>query len=162
MRATHCCPPWIPVNHNRFVFVWILRSRRVLFQFKIPCLVSIWKFNTGYCFYLRKAAVPFPLALMTSNHCCLWWCILIILFFFFSNYKTVNLGWFQGAATNLIIEVFCNLKYASLKKKTVSPDITGTYIWDRGIYWNAFSLVSQKINICQHHLILRITYWSEK
>lgn len=49
--------------------------------------------------------------------------------FFFSYYKTVILGWFQGAATSLITEAFCNLKYASLTlKKTVSSDITGTYI----------------------------------
>lgn len=37
--------------------------------------------------------------------------------FFFSYYKTVILGWFQGAATSLIIEAFCNLKYASLTLK---------------------------------------------
>lgn len=42
--------------------------------------------------------------------------------FFFSYYKTVILGWFQGAATSLITEAFCNLKYASLtlKKKLLA------------------------------------------
>lgn len=38
-------------------------------------------------------------------------------FLFFSYFKTVILGWFQGAATSLIIEAFCNLKYASLTLK---------------------------------------------
>ena len=51
-------------------------------------------------------------------------------FLFFSYYKTVILGWFQGAATSLIIEAFCNLKYASLTLKKLVARISLALIFE--------------------------------